>query len=248
MRLKQLAGDLLEFCYPSACAGCEAGFEGSGPLCPECADQLRDLEAAPACHACGAPLAEHGSGCQFCQGKGLPHYERIGRLGIFDKTLKELIHQIKYRNRWPLSRYLADQLFDHPTVRPMLETADCIVPIPLHPLRHIARGYNQAELIARRLARRARIKYAPAVIRIRNTPTQTHLHSRAQRAENLRDAFGVIKPKLVAGKRVIVMDDVMTTGATLHAAAQALVEIGPASLVAIVVAVADPRHQDFQVI
>ena len=155
MRVLEWAHDLLDLCYPGVCAACDASCDGASPVCDECRGRLEQLESAPACPACAAPVAQRGDPCPFCDDKGVPHYERILRLGVFDDPLKSLIHQIKYHNRWSLAEQLADRLYAKPAVKALLDDCDGIVPVPLHPLRHIARGYNQAELIARRLAKRS---------------------------------------------------------------------------------------------
>jgi ComF family protein len=246
MRLLEWAHDLLDLCYPGFCSACDASCDGASPICDECHEKLAELESAPGCPACGAPLAQRGDPCPFCDDKGVPHYEHIVRLGVFDDPLKALVHQIKYRNRWSLAEYLADRLFAQAPVKALLDDCDAIVPVPLHPLRHIARGYNQAELIAWRLARRSGRRLLHALARVRRTPTQTHLHSKAKRVENLRGAFGLFKSNAVYGKRVVVVDDVMTTGATLQAAGRTIAQGKPVLMNAIVVAIADPRRHDFQ--
>ena len=248
VRLLEWAHDLLDLCYPGICASCDACCDGASPVCDECRDKLEQLEAAPACPACAAPLAQRGEPCPFCDDHGVPHYQRIVRLGVFDDPLKSLIHQIKYRNRWSLAEHLADRLYAKPAVKALLDDCDAIVPVPLHPLRHITRGYNQAELIARRLAKRSGVKMLLALARVRRTPTQTHLHSKAKRIENLRGAFGLMKPKAVYGKRIVVVDDVTTTGATLQSAARTIAQVNPALMNALVIAIADPRHRDFEAV
>jgi ComF family protein len=131
-------------------------------------------------------------------------------------------------------------------VKALLSETDLVVSVPLHRLRQISRGYNQADVIARRLASRCRIASARPVIRLRNTESQTNLTSAAQREQNMRDAFALVNPEHVHARHVVVVDDVMTTGATLRAFARALRPARPASLCAIVIAVADPKGRDFQ--
>ena len=92
------------------------------------------------------------------------------------------------------------------------------------------------------------MKLSEPLVRLRHTETQTHLHSAAQRTQNLRDAFGLVRPSAVRGQHVIVIDDVRTTGATMHALARALRPAKPASVSAIVVAVADPKGKDFEAV
>lgn len=243
-----LARKLLDFCYPGVCAGCETSCEGKSPLCDECLDALHRLESAPTCTVCAMPLAQAGAPCPYCYGKGVPHYERLVRLGIFDDPLKAMIHRLKYHNQWALARFLTRRLWEKQQIRSVLIECDCIVAVPLHALRQIMRGYNQAELLAKGLAQKSGRKLVKPIVRSRNTPSQVRLSSRAKRDENLKDAFGLIQQKCVQGRRVVVVDDVTTSGATLQSVARTLKLAKPASLVAIVVAIADPKHYDFQLI
>ena len=132
--------------------------------------------------------------CPFCLGEGLFPFECVLRLGVFAAPLKDLIHQIKYHHRWTLAEYLADRLAASAPVQRLLEEADRIVAVPLHPLRHMSRGYNQAQLVAKRLGKRTRRKLISPAVRLLNTETQTQLHSREKRIKNLRDAFGLVDP------------------------------------------------------
>lgn len=242
MRALNWLNQLLDFCYPPNCAAC--GQMASALLCDECDGALTELTQAPACGWCAAPLGE-GAACPFCQGQGLRPLQRVVALGRFDDPLKGLIHQVKYHHRWTLAEALADRLVQSETVKGLLTEADCLVPVPLYRWRQVARGYNQAAVVARHLGRRCRIRTAEPAIRWRHTETQTHLHSRARRHANLRDAFVLVSPRSIRGRHVVLVDDVMTTGATLQALARTLMAGEPASICAIVLAVADPRRRDF---
>jgi ComF family protein len=248
-RVRQLFRDVVDFCYPGRCAACDGDTDdGASPLCMECTTAMMKLETAAACGACGKPLADPEDPCPYCEGKGLRPYEQLVRLGTFEEPLKHLIHQMKYHGRWPLAEWLAGRMLESRRVREVIEQADCLVPVPLHRLRQMSRGYNQAEVIARFLSSRCgRKRVIRPVVRLRNTETQTHLHSRAQRLENLKDAFGLVDGRQVRGKRVVVIDDVVTTGATLQAVARTLREAKPARLDALVIVIADPKGRDFQV-
>lgn len=162
--------------------------------------------------------------------------------------MRDLIHQIKYHGRWTLAEFVADRLYEQEAVRLLLSPDKVIVSIPLHPWRQFSRGFNQAEVIARRLAGKSKANFARPLVRLKNTETQTHLHDKRKRFDNLRDAFGLLRPGKITGKHVVLVDDVMTTGATLESAARCLKDAEPASISAVVAAVADPRGKDFEAI
>jgi ComF family protein len=245
MVLRKILRPLLDFCYPHTCPCCGALAHGDGNLCLLCDGQLQQLQDLPFCDRCARPLAQHGFPCPHCRGKGLYPYQQLARLGNFQDPLKNLIYQMKYHRRWTVGEDLADRLLRDQAVREFLSSADALVPVPLHPFRHISRGYNQADVIARRLAHAVGRPVLRPAKRLRNTASQTQLRSRTQREENVKNAFALRKGGAIAGKRIVVVDDVMTSGATLRSLGRVLLNADPASLSAIVLAVADPLGRDF---
>ena len=235
----------LDFCFPGVCAACGEECDGGSQLCTGCAAALDTLMTAAACGRCASPLAYPDAPCPHCEGKGRRPFARIAALGRFGEPLRAIIHHIKYHRAWPLAEYLADVLADHEPTKGLLTGADVLIPIPLHPLRQWSRGYNQSAVISARLASRCSIRHDHALIRVHHTETQTHMPSRARREINLKGAFALRDSKAVTGKHVVLIDDVRTSGATLRSAATTLRPAKPASLSAIVLAVADPRGRDF---
>ena len=216
-------------------------------MCAKCVTELDALAAAPACDRCAAPLAYAAAPCPYCKGQGVPLLERVVGLGLFDDPLRGMIHSIKYHGAWPLAEELTDRVIEQrEAAKALLQETQVIVPVPLHFTRQLSRGYNQAALIAGRLAKRCDVDITEVLGRVRATETQTHLHSRAKREENLKDAFALLSPANVRERHVLLVDDVMTSCATLRAAARELRNAGPASISAMVLGVADPRGRAFE--
>lgn len=242
---KQLVRNLSDLALPPACEVCGGSAGELRWICPTCLAALEKLEQAPACPRCAFPLVLHGDPCPRCRGRGFGRIKHIGRLGVFDAPLRELVHRMKYHRRWGLCADLADRLLARSDIRDLLVSADVVVPVPLHWRRSVSRGFNQAELLADQLTRHTNRYVVDALRRRRSTPSQTSQGSLSARIRNVRDAFELHRPLTVAGKRVLLVDDVMTTGATLREAARALLPAGPVCIDAIVLAIADPKGRDF---
>ena len=147
---------------------------------------------------------------------------------------KKVIYALKFSGNTAMARALselASPLLAHPD----FAACDMIVPVPLHWQRYLQRSYNQSALLAKMLSRKINISYKSPLKRIRKTPRQATL-SRQERLENLKDAFIVPTPAKVAGKKILLVDDVLTTGATLHCCAEALLKAGAESVVIFTVA------------
>ncbi len=159
-----------------------------------------------------------------------PVFARARAAVLYDEVARRLVHRLKYEDRLDLARPLARMMAA--AGRSLIAESDCIVPVPLHRWRLWRRRFNQAVLLAKPIAEASGLPLAPqALIRIRATRTQVGL-SRAARAENLSGAFRVPPEAahLVAGRRILLVDDVTTTGATGNAAARALIRGGAASV------------------
>jgi ComF family protein len=245
--LASIAKSLADFCYPPLCTLCGAAGE-KPPLCENCVADLDRLATAAACDLCGYPLVGAFDPCPHCHEKGIAPIDFVVRLGVFSDPLRTLVHRIKYRHGWPLAEYLADRLVTHEPAQGLLTETDCLVAIPLHPTRQWTRGYNQASVIADRVGKICNIPRRSPLVRLRNTQTQTNIRAQAKRVENLRGAFGLIDGDCVSGQHVVLVDDVMTSGATVLSAARTLKAAEPASISVLAVAVADPKGRSYEFI
>jgi ComF family protein len=226
--IERLGKAFADFLFPLYCIGC--GKEGA-ILCDSCAAKL-DRLVPPFCPRCGLPETGRGD-CPDCSGLDLS-IDGICSPLIFRKLTREAIHQLKYHNMRVMAVPLANILHSYLAENPI--EADFLVPVPLHPKRLRERGYNQSLLLARHLGKLACIAVREDVIkRCVNTPPQARTGSSAERHSNMRGAFACTYGKL-KDKKVLLIDDVSTSGATLDACALALKKAGAASVRGLTVA------------
>ncbi|WP_448381864.1 ComF family protein [Desulfosoma sp.] len=206
---------------------CRACFEHLpfvvSPLCPRCGRPYASSEAMPD-HLCGECLSDH---FRFDAARSAVIYEGPVRRGIL---------QLKFGGKLHWAPALGRLAALHPPTRNLLDRSEVILPVPMHLRRVRRRGYNQAALLARFAGRMcSRPVAVDAVVRTRFTRPQTRL-SRHDRLRNVRGAFVVARPETVAGKAVVLLDDVFTTGTTLSECADALKDAGAAWVGAVTVA------------
>ena len=170
---------------------------------------------------------------------------RVARLSPYDGPAKALVRRAKYGGRWELATALGRLLAATPAARGLLTPDAVVVAVPLHPSRRRSRGFDQAALIAGPLAAAIGARPAEVLARARPTRPQAALSGAAERRGNVRDAFALLHPGPVAGRPVVLVDDVLTTGATVRAAARALAPAKPASVAAAVAAVAGAKRGGF---
>jgi competence protein ComFC len=223
---------LFAFFYPPVCQVCmQARAEAAaGYVCEGCAATIRAIEP-PMCRRCGLPFEGEITTtfeCANCQELGLEFsWARAGAKS--EGLLRDIIHRYKYRGAIWFEPFLAEWLLRAAAPLKLRGNWDMIIPVPLHPLKEREREFNQAERLAVRLARHTGIPMSTGALR-RVAPTRSQtLLRRRERLENVRNAFQA--PLDVTGQRIILVDDILTTGATTSACAGALREAGAADVV-----------------
>ena len=227
--VKHLLDPLLAVVFPSFCPACGVSVDHPtrGPLCGACWEGLPRHRHA-LCR-CGFPLPDTLEACGRCR-RGLQPIGAGASLGPYEGALRTLIHELKYHGRRRVAARLAEELLASAPTRALLGPGVVLVPVPLHPRRRVERGYTQTELLARELQRRTPLEVAArALVRRKETAPQAGL-SAAARRRNVTGAFAVRQRTRVAGRVVVLLDDVWTTGATALACARILKEAGAAEV------------------
>ena len=227
---------VLNALLPPQCLACTAVVDDAGALCGACFGRMTFV-SPPLCATCGAPFdgpaAAHDTLCGACIAAP-PLYQRARAVFLYDETSRGLVLKLKHGDRTDAAVHLA-RWMQRSGVE-LLSTCDVIVPVPLHRWRLLMRTYNQAALLANALGKLAGKAVAvDALRRIKATPSQGGL-SRSARARNVGGAFAVTAPEQVAGKRVLLIDDVFTTGATAEACTRALLAADAAAVDVLVLA------------
>jgi ComF family protein len=214
--------------FPDECRVCEQPLTTVSrvPVCSNCLSAPKPFQAEFFCAACRTPfvdsypLDEHDL-CSICR-ESLVNFDCFYSFGRYDDALRKLIHIFKYSKvetlAGPLSEFLAQAL-------PVDARFDAVIPMPMHWRKRQQRGFNQAELLARPIARRYGLRLSKNLRRTRYTESQAGLGQTA-RQQNLKGSFKVKNAGQLAGKHVLLVDDVFTTGETLRAAARALKAAG----------------------
>jgi ComF family protein len=226
----------LRFLYPSTCWVCGQCSPERVPLiCDFCAKNLTH-DAHPSCPRCSGTVGPHvifDKGCPACRDQPLA-FDRAMRMGPYDGPLRDAILRMKTAAAEDFAHAIGALWANQAVSRLSGERIDCVVPVPLHWLRRWRRGFNQSEILARCVANALDRSCRPGMLRcIRRTGEQKRL-SPALRRENVRDAFQAAN--LPTGAHVLLVDDVMTTGATAHEAARALRRAGAARIVVAILA------------
>ena len=232
--VKAASASLFSLLFPTDCRICQTPLTtiSSLPVCGPCLAQIVPLDGL-VCRICGEKLfssytaGDEGPLCGMCR-RAQPHFRRAVAYGAYEGALRDVVHLFKYHGVRPAGTLLGKLL--HQAVGAMaLPVSIMVVPVPLWPGKRNARGFNQAETIARAFIAfqsSSSIQLDTSVLaRTRETTSQTGL-TRHQRRANVRGAFAVVNPEKVKGRSILVVDDVMTTGTTAGECARVLRRAG----------------------
>ena len=226
--------------FPWSCVVCD--MEGvSGPFCKACRKELMEISAEAskaACPRCAlqvGPFADLSGGCASCRERSLG-FDASFAMGTYAGELRELCLRLKHEHNAWLASWLSELLVEaRRDAFSALPPDTLVVPVPLHWWRYWRRGYNQADALAERVAKQLKLPICRALKRVVGTRRLAHL-SRTARGEVMRGVFRARARSKVTGRTVLLVDDVLTTGATCGAAARALKQAGATRVVVAVLA------------
>jgi len=218
---------LADVLYPPACLRCHERLRSHrGVFCVTCLMSM-PRTGQPICQRCGVTIPgafDAAATCSSCRRRTLA-FDAARSPWVYAGALRDALHLFKYRDHWRVGHWLAGEMSVYAAETLSVEGLEVVLPVPLHWLKRVLRGYNPAAELARRVAETLQLPYQPHGLRRRRwTATQTALPWRG-RFRNVRDAFAA-DPRYVNGRRVLLIDDVLTSGATAHACAAALRDAG----------------------
>lgn len=233
-----MGGALLDLVFPRQCAGCGQPVAEEGRhLCWDCTAKLQFIQA-PFCSRCGDPIdgaVDYDILCVHCTRRE-PSFTKARSAVRYRRAIRDALQRFKYGGATHLDGDLSVLLLSCIETHYTGVDFDAVAFVPLHPLKRRTRCYNQAQLLAARVARTLGLPLFPRVlVRVRDTGTQTHLTAR-ERRDNMHDAFAARDEEWIAGRCFLLIDDVMTTGATVDECSRVLVEAGAAGVYVVTVA------------
>ncbi|MBL0224055.1 MAG: ComF family protein [Geobacteraceae bacterium] len=236
--LRPFFAAVLEVLFPPLCHVCRSFIPTAGEIhiCSECRDLMPSV-VSPLCIVCG--ISFNGAGndhlCGRCSSSH-PHFNAARAALVYEGTSRDLIHAFKYRNKIHLRRPLALLALERLSGFMQSRRPDLVMPVPLHRKKLSSRGFNQAILLGEIFSQRLKIPLDRRNLRrVRWTEPQVNLAAHERRA-NVRGAFSIHQPELVTGRRVLLVDDVLTTGSTVDECGRVLQAAGAADVTVITVA------------
>lgn len=224
--LRDIWSGVLDLVYPPFCLVCKE--PGASYLCAKCVEGIILVEP-PWCRKCGIPCEPDHYYCDQCREREFD-FDFACSAGVFDGSLRDAIHALKFGGHIMMAQPLGELMVRHFPQTHLANNVDLAVPVPIHRSRLLHRGFNQSTELAKVLCKRVSLRLeTEALVKTRKTRDQVDLPE-DQRFANLEGSFSVIRPHAVAGMRVLLIDDVMTTGATLNEAARTLRSAGASAV------------------
>lgn len=223
--VKNFAEDLL---FPKnihcICCGSEIFDNERFCLCDNCLSKLQFLDNFNYCKVCGTKITGCGDLCERCVKNTFTSFKIARAVFVYEENMVNIVHNLKYNNKQYLSHALSNLLFDFFVHHEELLDADIIIPVPLHKTKLKKRGYNQTELLLESFKEKFNVRFDVAV-KIKETDSQ-RTKTAQERFENMKNCFEIVKPELIKNKKVLICDDVFTTGATCGSLARTLLKSG----------------------
>jgi ComF family protein len=240
--LEGLSGAVASLCFPANCRLCDQLLTDARrmPICAQCVQSFQEIPPG-SCDLCGLPGAFDPEFprvtplCADCQ-KGTFAFQIARSFGFYEGELARAVLLLKHEQIEPLGKWFAVRLAELVRKEGQRMAADVIVPVPLHRQRTKERGFNQVDLVGRPLARILRLRYRPVLLMRSRPRPEKHLLRRKERWEAVRGAFAMRKATRVDNLRILLLDDVLTTGATLDACSRALREAGAKQVLGLTIA------------
>ena len=234
-KIKIIIDKIINFFLPRTCFCCGADLKTKTLLCENCFKKVEVIKGL-ICQRCGVPLKYGGQYCYNCRGSKAAKYKCsfIRSALKFNEPTRALVHAFKYEKYLNIAPYFAEVMYRIYRKYPEYREASFLVPVPIYKSRQRRRGFNQAEVLAKHLGKICGIPVLNALVRIKNTESQTKL-TREQRKENILSAFALAKgvENKIKKEALILIDDVCTTSATLEECARVLKAAGAREVLAI---------------
>ncbi|MCX5698015.1 MAG: ComF family protein [Candidatus Omnitrophica bacterium] len=240
--LRKIIGGLADIIYPKRCLACKAPLAGAASgdhyVCSKCWGEIKK-NVPPFCSRCGRHLKKNNLAKNVCSGcaRSELHFDRAFSPTLYEGTIKKLLHEFKYKGKDYLGATLTKPMLEFITeYRLPMEYMDLVIPVPLHNSKLREREFNQAHILGSHIAREYKKEIRlDLLVRHRNTLTQTNLET-GERLKNVKNCFSVTDGTAVTGKNILLVDDVLTTGATCSEAALALKNAGAGIVFALTLA------------
>ena len=236
--LNKAKESVLELIFPNRCICCDEILEyNTHPwLCPACFEKVKPITGR-VCQICGVPIISNDI-CVDCRDKKI-YFKKAYCAYQYKNEVRRAIHNIKFNDCPRYVKYFADKLYNYSKERGF-DGADIVTFVPMRPKNLRKRGYNQSELLAKELAKRGMGEFKPLLKKVRDTKNQ-HDIEREERRKNLKNAFAPIDPNGIKGKKILLTDDIYTTGSTVNECAKTLMNAGAESVEVVCIAIVNKR-------